>query len=247
MTASERRQIMKSSPLKRDDSGRIVSGNVSRLKRQSFDLDLVGKRFGCLTVLSAEVIRKGKNGESYIQVRCDCGQEYPVYYLNMVSGKSTRCSKCKGLESRKPYPKWLAQRIMAQRSRCQNPKDQGYKNYGARGIEFRFKSTEEAAMWVMGNLGLHPELTLDRINNNGHYEKGNLRYVTQKVQTQNMRTSVLKCDFNPLEWPYSLNVVRRKIAAGLTRAQIFEDAWTAVTEKRKNWRGILAKLESMTC
>ena len=33
---------------------------------------------------------------------------------------------------------------------------------------------------------------------------------------------------------------------GMTREQIIADAWKAVAEKRKNWRGIRDKLLSMT-
>jgi hypothetical protein len=68
-----------------------------------------------------------------------------------------------------------------------NPKDQAYERYGGRGIQFRFKSPLAMAMWVEANLGLHPELQLDRIDNEGHYEAGNLRYATRSLNQSNQR------------------------------------------------------------
>ena len=41
------------------------------------------------------------------------------------------------------------------------------------------------AKWVMDNLGLHKDLSLDRIDNDGPYAAGNLRYATQQMQVNN--------------------------------------------------------------
>jgi hypothetical protein len=43
------------------------------------------------------------------------------------------------------------------------------------------------AVWVQDNLGLKKDYSLDRINNNGHYEPGNLRWATQTQQVCNAR------------------------------------------------------------
>jgi hypothetical protein len=70
------------------------------------------------------------------------------------------------------------------KNRCTNKKNQGYKNYGGRGIEFRFKSFEE--FWQ--ELGKRPPgLSVDRINNNGYYEIGNVRWATGSQQQRNRR------------------------------------------------------------
>lgn len=243
MTVSERRKIMKSSSRETDSLGRFKSGTQSVLKRESFDPLLVGKKFGSLTVLTNEVHRAGKYGEAYISVRCNCGKEYLVYYVNMIAGKSHRCKSC---SMKNGIPAWLQKRINAQRQRCVNKLDKNYRNYGGRGIEFRFSSTYEAAKWVMENLGVRKDLTLDRIDNDGHYEAGNLRWANMCVQSLNKRGSVFKEKFNPDHWPYSQNVVRRMLSSGKTRQHIFDSAKLAVQEKRKNWKSIQQKLESMT-
>jgi hypothetical protein len=71
------------------------------------------------------------------------------------------------------------------RSRCTNPNVEGYANYGGRGIEFKFRSFQE----FIGHIGPKPspKLTLDRINNDGHYEIGNVKWSTRREQFLNSR------------------------------------------------------------
>jgi hypothetical protein len=85
------------------------------------------------------------------------------------------------------------------KQRCTNPNIKSYENYGGRGIEFRFASFEEflEALKTPDNpTGLRPvgELengralySLDRIDNDGHYERGNIRWATKPQQQQNRR------------------------------------------------------------
>lgn len=69
------------------------------------------------------------------------------------------------------------------RSRCLHPNIDSYPFYGGRGIEFRFKSFEE----FFDDIGFAPtpEHTLDRIDTNGHYEPGNVRWATPQEQNEN--------------------------------------------------------------
>ena len=71
------------------------------------------------------------------------------------------------------------------KQRCTNSKNAKWKDYGGRGIQFLFKDFRE----FMSDIGPKPwpGLTLDRIENNGHYEKGNVRWTTQKQQCNNRR------------------------------------------------------------
>lgn len=75
------------------------------------------------------------------------------------------------------------------KQRCTNTSLPGYKNYGGRGIEFRFDSVEQATDWVIENIGYRPSSkhSIDRIDVNGHYEAGNLRWATSKEQANNKR------------------------------------------------------------
>jgi hypothetical protein len=73
----------------------------------------------------------------------------------------------------------------AAKGRCRNPNCEGYCWYGERGIQFKFKSFKQ----FLQELGKRPstEHSLDRINVNGHYETGNVRWATPIEQANNRR------------------------------------------------------------
>lgn len=70
--------------------------------------------------------------------------------------------------------------------RCTNPKNHKYPNYGARGITVceRWLTFEN----FLADVGERPDgLTLDRKDNDGNYEPGNVRWATHKQQANNRR------------------------------------------------------------
>jgi len=76
------------------------------------------------------------------------------------------------------------------KSRCYNIRTEQYKNWGGRGItvcdEWRAKDGFKAFHLYIGD---RPEkgYSLDRIDNNGNYEPGNIRWATAKEQSNNQR------------------------------------------------------------
>ena len=74
---------------------------------------------------------------------------------------------------------------MNQKYRCTRPNHIDFYLYGGRGIEFKFNSFNE---WL-NELGPRPSklYSVDRINNNGHYEVGNVRWASSKQQRNNQR------------------------------------------------------------
>jgi hypothetical protein len=142
----------------------------------------------------------------------------------------------------------LDRRLSDAKGRCQNPKHRVYASYGGRGVEFRFASVLEAGLWVQENLGLHRDLEIDRIDVDGHYEPGNIRWATEHQQQANKRSSKIAENWVYVEgeWPYAETTVHRLLCQGLTRDEIIARAHTAVAETRKNWPTIAARLRSMT-
>ena len=99
-----------------------------------------------------------------------------------------------GLTGHPLYFTWLGIR-----ARCCNPDSRSYKWYGARGIGMHDEWLHDPAAfiaWIEENLGprpagrgsrSYPLYTLDRIDNDGGYEPGNLRWATKAVQQGNRR------------------------------------------------------------
>lgn len=76
------------------------------------------------------------------------------------------------------------------KTRCNNPANHAYKNYGARGIAVSPKWARLKDF--LSDMGLPPSLnhSIDRIDNDRHYEPGNCRWATAKEQARNKRTNV---------------------------------------------------------
>lgn len=75
--------------------------------------------------------------------------------------------------------------------RCTNPKTREYGHYGGRGITIdeTFKSFE--GFYAYMGPKPSPSHSIDRINNNGNYEPGNVRWATKKEQGRNTRVNRL--------------------------------------------------------
>lgn len=75
------------------------------------------------------------------------------------------------------------------KQRCENTKASNFKNYGGRGIECKFKKWED----ILKEIGKRPSIkhTIDRIDNNKHYEKNNIRWATKSQQARNRRNGKL--------------------------------------------------------
>src|SRR5208282_1744640 len=131
-------------------------------------------------------------GKRAIEVSCvcDCGARRKVLLKDIKAGKSRSCGCNGGPDTvyATAQDKKLAKAINQWKVRCCYPGAASYKWYGGRGIEFRFSSIKEAFDWTVEHIGYPPEgRSIDRIDNDCHYEPGNLRWATRSEQMLNRR------------------------------------------------------------
>jgi hypothetical protein len=159
----------------------------------SAKLDLTGMTFGRLTVIRFDSITG--HGNSNWECMCECGTVKVIMGNNLVRGHIRSCGclsramtvtrNTKHGESRRGTKSPEYNAFCRAKNRCESKKNKCYKDYGGRGIQFKFRSIDE----LLADIGRRPgpEYSLDRMNNNGHYEAGNVRWATAKEQVHNRR------------------------------------------------------------
>lgn len=176
-------------------------GDGSAMAHSTVRLQLAGRRFGRLTVLSqASKPAHVKFGGTFWRCRCDCGRELVTRGGTLTGGQSQSCGCAREealtrlgvgktvpgvsvpVKSLPEYKVW-----QAMLHRCRTPTAKAYKNYGARGIAV-------CDRWLtfsnfLADMGSRPspEHSLDRIDNDGNYVPGNCRWATVVEQVRNTR------------------------------------------------------------
>jgi hypothetical protein len=75
-------------------------------------------------------------------------------------------------------------------SRCYNPRFEKYSSYGARGIRVCDRWRHDFSAFL-SDMGERPAgMSLDRIDNDGHYSPENCRWATAEEQQANKRNTV---------------------------------------------------------
>lgn len=154
-------------------------------------IDRTGTKFGRLTVLGYAG-KTHRNAHWYAE--CDCGRVINVlgYCLTTGNTKSCGCLRPAARLIAKRPEMWHGQSTWPEyqayadaKRRCRNEDHPAYPNYGGRGIEFRFDRYVD----FISHIGRRPNsaYSLDRKDNNGHYEIGNVRWATRSEQAQNRR------------------------------------------------------------
>jgi hypothetical protein len=200
--------------------------------------DITGQVFNRLTVIGfAGRIKK----QSMWWCECECGtiscvngsclkdqhtKSCGCYNIDILKSKATHGATRGGVT-----PEYAA--YCHSKARCENPNNPNYPDYGGRGIEFRFTSFTE----FLAELGLRPSdgFSIDRIDHNGHYEKGNVRWATREEQARNKRNNVnleyegrIQC---VAAWAEELGFAASVISKRLKRGWSIEQALTTHLRK----------------
>lgn len=82
------------------------------------------------------------------------------------------------------------------KSRCQTPSNTGYLYYGAKGITVceEWQQFQHFAGWAIVN-GYRDDLEIDRVDEGGHYEPGNCRWITGALN-RSRRAAAVGAEFS---------------------------------------------------
>jgi hypothetical protein len=201
-----------------------------KLNRGGQFLDISNQRYGRLTAIK----RTGMRGCKHLWLCiCDCGNEKDVAIASLRDG-STRSCGCLARENlhcvthgkshSSEYNTWHS---MIQR--CVNPNAPCYHNYGGRGINVcdRWMECFDNFYKDMGNKPT-PHHSIERIDNNKGYCKGNCVWADRKQQQNNLRSNVLitkdGLTMNITQWSEKIGIKRSTIYNRILRGWSYDES-----------------------
>lgn len=174
---------------------------VSRRRAWCRTIDRIGQRYNQLVVIDKLPSRlcgaAYPSKQAWWQCRCDCGRMVAIRASNLVSGQTKSCGcrraaaaiangRARMTHGMSRSPEFNAWHKML--DRCLNSRSRWFRHYGGRGIRVcdQWRDSFVAFLTDMGRRP-DPKLSLDRIDNDGHYEPGNCRWATASEQVKNRR------------------------------------------------------------
>ena len=206
--------------------------------------DIAGLKYGRLTVIKEVNPRKRSR---VFQCECSCGKTKDINMGSLRGGLTKSCGCLRDeINTKRETKHGLRYQPMYGtyndiKARCLNKKRRGYAGYGGRGIKIHSEwedSPKSFFDYIASELGERPEgQTLDRINNDGNYEPGNLKWSTPRQQCNNQRTNK-HITFNGetltmAQWSRRTNIRKDVIAGRLRYGWSVERALTTPASKLK--------------
>ena len=149
--------------------------------------EMVGVKHGCLTIADREIRITQPDSRLKVHVHCDvCDQLTFKRFGEFGLRKHYRCGYCREYMADRDLG-WLSRLCGRHQDKITNPMSHGYPMAGGAGVEFRFLSAHHAAYWVATNLGVQLDARLFRIDRDGHFEAGNLKWVPRKTTPKKER------------------------------------------------------------
>lgn len=174
----------------------------SRKRSMEYWLSLIGSRFGRITIIKFSHV---KHSIKYYECVCDCGKNLVLPIKTLKNGNTKSCGCLKRdiiinrnkarmheelpvkVKYKKEYGTWIGMK-----ARCCNPSEDAYMFYGGRGIKVcdRWLSSFYNFIEDMGTAPSKKH-SIERIDNNGDYEKLNCVWATALEQNNNKRDTIL--------------------------------------------------------
>lgn len=196
--------------------------------------NITGKVFGRLTILGyagPKLMPSGFTTHRW-HARCECGTVITTFRNGI--GKTTMSCGCLHRESvsthrlsHTPIHRVWSSMVC----RCSDSNSKSFANYGGRGItvsdQWKGIGGFERFLAHMGPKPT-PEHTLDRIDNEGNYEPGNVRWASMKVQQNNKRSNRV-CEYGGVlgtvsHWAEVYSVNKCTLADRLDRGWSVDEA-----------------------
>lgn len=168
-------------------------------------IQMIGRRFWRLTVISEH--KKDNDPNIYYICRCDCGSiSKPINGMSLRRGETKSCGCYAREKAIEKLPlahdgarkhgfggTRIYQTFQDMKQRCFNPHNKFFKDYGGRGITVCTEWKDDFPAFL-NHVSALPHFnekgySIDRINNDGNYEPGNVRWATAHEQMMNRRNS----------------------------------------------------------